>query len=97
MTQLHKRNHSRVTTGYHRVQAVDVDAGSRPLAPYDLSPRELAVLAHMAEGLSDIQIALALGVTRFTVNKHVGSILIKMDVRSRTGAAVRAIRDRLVT
>jgi len=74
----------------------DYPVGWRPQRPYNLSPREMAVLGEMAKGLSDTQIAEALGITKYTVNKHIGSILIKTDTRSRTGAAVRAIREHLV-
>ena len=63
---------------------------------YNLTPREMAVLSEMTKGWSDTQIAESLGITKFTVNKHVGSILIKTNSRSRTGAAVRAIREHLV-
>jgi DNA-binding NarL/FixJ family response regulator len=51
------------------------------------------VLREIAKGLSDFEIAESLGITKYTVNKHVGAILAKMNVASRTGAAVRAIRD----
>jgi DNA-binding NarL/FixJ family response regulator len=64
-------------------------------APYGLSERELAVLNLVAAGLSDAQIAWSLGITNYTVNKHVGAILLKMNARSRTAAAVRAIREHL--
>jgi DNA-binding NarL/FixJ family response regulator len=66
-----------------------------PETPYRLTERELTVLYLLSEGLSDKQIALALGVTNYTVNKHVGAILTKMDARSRTAAAVLAIRQHL--
>ncbi len=62
---------------------------------YHLSARELAVLELLSQGFSDKEIAGALRVTPFTVNKHVGAILIKMNVRSRTAAAVHAIREHL--
>jgi DNA-binding NarL/FixJ family response regulator len=39
---------------------------------------------------------MTLRVTLFTVNKHVGAILLKMNVRSRTAAAVHAIREHLI-
>jgi branched-chain amino acid transport system substrate-binding protein len=61
--------------------------------PYNLSPREWTVLREIAKGLSDFEIAESLGITKFTVNKHVGAILAKMNVASRTAAAVRAIRE----
>jgi DNA-binding NarL/FixJ family response regulator len=47
-----------------------------PLA--DLSPREIEVLALMAEGRSNAGIARALWVTEGTVEKHVHSILMKL-------------------
>jgi DNA-binding NarL/FixJ family response regulator len=62
---------------------------------YHLSERELAVLELLSEGCSDKDIATSLRVTSFTVNKHVGAILVKMNVRSRTAAAVHAIREHL--
>jgi DNA-binding NarL/FixJ family response regulator len=49
-----------------------------PLA--DLSPRELEVLAQMAEGRSNTGIAHRLWVTEGTVEKHVGSILAKLNL-----------------
>jgi DNA-binding NarL/FixJ family response regulator len=62
---------------------------------YQLSAREFAVLGLLSQGYSDREIAGALRVTPFTVNKHVGAVLIKMNVRSRTAAAVHAIREHL--
>jgi DNA-binding NarL/FixJ family response regulator len=44
----------------------------------DLSPRELEVLALMAEGRSNAGIARQLVVTEGTVEKHVHSILMKL-------------------
>jgi DNA-binding NarL/FixJ family response regulator len=49
----------------------------------------------LSKGCSDKEVAAALRVTTFTVNKHVGAILLKMNVRSRTAAAVHAIREHL--
>ena len=61
-----------------------------------LSSRETSVLQGMADGLADKEIGLALGVSRFTVNKHVCNILRKMGAASRTEAAVRALRMGLI-
>jgi DNA-binding NarL/FixJ family response regulator len=55
----------------------------------------MSVLYLLTEGLTDRQIALSLDVTGYTVNKHIGSILAKMAVTSRTAAAVRAVRQHL--
>jgi DNA-binding NarL/FixJ family response regulator len=46
----------------------------------DISPREREVLALMAEGRSNAGIARQLWVTEGTVEKHVRSILMKLDV-----------------
>ena len=50
-----------------------------PLA--DLSEREREVLAQMAEGRSNVGIARRLWVTEGTVEKHVRSILMKLDLQ----------------
>jgi len=68
----------------------------RTLTRYHLTERECTVLALLSEALTDREIADVLRVTPFTVNKHVGAILLKMNVRSRTAAAVHAIREHLV-
>jgi PAS domain S-box-containing protein len=63
------------------------------LNPYSLTYREFAVLHLVAEGWADKQIAEALGISIYTVNKHVGNILGKMNAASRTEAGVRALRE----
>ena len=45
-----------------------------------LTPRELEVLALMAEGRSNAAIARTLVVTDAAVGKHIGSILTKLDL-----------------
>ena len=66
-----------------------------PHNPYRLTYRELTVLQHVARGSADKQIADELGISRYTVNKHVAAILSKMDAPSRTAAGVRAVREGL--
>jgi DNA-binding NarL/FixJ family response regulator len=61
--------------------------------PRPLSAREIEVLRLVSNGLPDKQIAKVLGISTFTVNKHVGAILTKMDASSRTEASVRAIME----
>ena len=65
-------------------------------APYGLTQRQMTVLGKLVEGKTDKEIAWQMDVTPFTVNKHVGAILSKMGELSRTGAAVRAIKEHLV-
>jgi DNA-binding NarL/FixJ family response regulator len=66
-------------------------AARRVHDPLDaLSPREREVLALMAEGRSNAGIARQLWVTEGTVEKHVRSILMKLDV-SETAADHRRV------
>jgi DNA-binding NarL/FixJ family response regulator len=55
-----------------------------------LSPREMEVLALLAEGLSNQEIAERLTIARGTAKNHVGNILSKLDVHDRTQAVLRA-------
>jgi DNA-binding NarL/FixJ family response regulator len=66
---------------------------SSPLSKYGLTHREIDVLQQLAEGQTDRRIAESLGISTYTVNKHVANILGKMAASSRTAAGVRAIRE----
>jgi DNA-binding NarL/FixJ family response regulator len=55
-----------------------------------LSPREMEVLALLAEGLSNQEIAERLTIARGTAKNHVSNILSKLDARDRTQAVLRA-------
>lgn len=64
-----------------------------PAAPVLLEPlseRELEILARVAAGDSNKEIAAALYITEGTVKNHVTNILGKLGVRDRTQAALRA-------
>jgi DNA-binding NarL/FixJ family response regulator len=58
----------------------------------ELTPRELDVLALMAEGASNKMIARQLGISVHTVKFHVGSLLDKLDATGRTDAVAHAAR-----
>jgi PAS domain S-box-containing protein len=64
---------------------------------YGLSFRELTVLQLIAQGETDRAISHKLGLSLFTVNKHVSNILGKMGVSSRTEASVLAASEGLLT
>jgi len=74
---------------------INFKGGRANRIPYDLTHREVAVLNLIAAGQADKQIAESLGISTYTVNKHVGNILGKMGAASRTEAGVRAIREKL--
>jgi len=63
---------------------------------YALTSRELTVLALVAAGMSDTQIATTLDISTLTASKHVGHILNKLGAASRTEASMRALREGLV-
>ena len=69
-------------------------AGSliRGSAASTLTPREREVLAGIAEGRSNREIARLLRVSEKTVKAHVSSVLAKLGVQDRTQAAVYAVR-----
>ncbi len=54
-----------------------------------LSSREMEILGLLAEGSTDRQIAEALTISTRTVERHVSSILRKLDARNRADAARR--------
>jgi DNA-binding CsgD family transcriptional regulator len=60
--------------------------------PHQLTRRQLQVLALLAEGYRNAEIAGRLFVTEKTVDHHVSAVLEKLKVRSRGEAAAVAIR-----
>ena len=73
----------------------------RPAPPEDrreaLTEREAQVLQQLARGATNKSIAQALGVGEATVKSHVSSVLAKLGLKSRTQAALHALREGWVT
>ena len=61
-----------------------------------LTGREMDVLRLVVEGKTNQEIALALGISDKTVEKHMEGVFAKLGVASRVEAAVHAVREGLV-
>ncbi len=68
-----------------------------PEGPQELTERENEILRRVARGQANKEIARALFVEERTVKSHVSNILKKLGVKSRTQAALHAVRSGLVT
>lgn len=58
---------------------------------YALTHRETEILGLMLLGKTDREIARTLSLGRRTVSNHVSNVLLKMNAKTRTEAAVRAV------
>lgn len=67
-----------------------------PTPQEHLTEREEEVLRHLAAGATNKGIAQALGVSEATVKTHVSNLLSKLGLKSRTQAALHALREGLV-
>ena len=81
----------RITASYREQVPV-----SSPPTNLQLSPRELDILALLAQGLSNADIAQQLFLSDGTVRNYTSEIFKKMGVSDRTQAAVLALRFGLV-
>jgi predicted ATPase/DNA-binding CsgD family transcriptional regulator len=62
---------------------------------FDLTPREQEVLALVASGMSDAEIARSLVISKKTVSVHVANIKAKLGASSRVEVATIALRESL--
>jgi DNA-binding NarL/FixJ family response regulator len=74
------------------------DAPDHPSQPsvaegQKLTPREIEILAMIAEGLGNKEIAWRLDISEHTVKFHIASIFMKLGAQSRTEAVTRGIRQ----
>jgi two-component system, NarL family, response regulator LiaR len=58
-----------------------------------LTEREVLILKHVAQGMTNQEIASLLVISERTVRNHVGSILSKLHLANRTQAALYALRE----
>ena len=74
----------------HKIKASsNLSDGFEASAPRMLTRRELQVMALVAQGFTNAQIAGELGITLGTVKWHLAGIYRKLKVRNRMQAALR--------
>jgi HD-GYP domain-containing protein (c-di-GMP phosphodiesterase class II) len=78
------------------LEAAGHPAQPPPPRPAQLTEREVEVLLLLARGLTNKEIAARLVVSPRTVQHHVAHIYLKIDRRTRAGAAMFAMEHRLV-
>jgi len=84
---------TKVVEYFRRVQD-DEEADDSEL--YVLSDRETEILELIAKGMRNKEIASHLSIAEKTVKNHVSNILKALQVNSRTEAAMKAVRAKLV-
>ena len=81
---LHIRRANEMRGRARRAGALAADAA--------LTPREVEIVEHVAEGLRNSEIAETLSISPGTVRRHLDNIYAKLGVHTRT-AAVRVVRE----
>jgi DNA-binding NarL/FixJ family response regulator len=90
---LHPAVAARVIQEFQRIRAAAEDA---PDLICELTARETEILRLMAEGKRNREIADALFLSEKTVKNYISSILFKLQVNSRTEAALLAVKRGLI-
>ncbi|WBK00255.1 response regulator [Methylocystis parvus] len=86
---------SKILAEFRRVKTYVKPAASPGVEDEEpLTDREKDVLAHVAAGKGNREIAKEMGLAEGTVKNHVSTILAKLHLRSRTELAIRALSER---
>ena len=87
---VHDHEHAAVPASHPQIAA---DSDPAPTAAV-LSARERQIASAVAEGMSNRDIARALGITEQTVKNHLTAIFAKMKVTSRLQLALAVLKHR---
>jgi DNA-binding NarL/FixJ family response regulator len=74
------------------VQSFRASPADDGLHDQGLSPRESEILSLLAEGITNKEIGVRLGISAETVRTHLGRIYEKLHVQGRTGAVTRYLK-----
>ncbi|MGD9711636.1 MAG: LuxR C-terminal-related transcriptional regulator [Thermomicrobiales bacterium] len=87
--------HGETVDGYARRHLEDIHRAIRGamarVDSMDLNARELEIVRHLADGLSNKVIARRMGITDHTVKFHLKKVFSKLEVSSRRAAVAKAI------
>lgn len=72
------------------------ESGNQEAGKYGLTGREREILAHVAEGMLNKEIAAVLHISEQTVKNHLFTVFRKLGVSDRTQAAVFALRNHIL-
>ena len=75
----------------------DIDFESFSCEPIVLSERELGIIIHIAEGLTNTQIADQLFLSTHTVDTHRKNIMAKVGVKNTAGIVMYAVKTNLIS
>lgn len=80
----------------NREESADAGTIRQRAEAFSVTPREQDVLALVAEGLTNREIGVRLGISEDTVKKHVQNLIWKLRAADRTQAAIMALRAGLL-
>jgi DNA-binding NarL/FixJ family response regulator len=83
---------SRGVEGWHEPAILTIARAPEPRHTTPLSPRETEVLAHLAAGQSNKEIAYLLSLSTRTVERHINNIYRKIGAQNRAEATAYALR-----